>query len=213
MTKPNGKYIVLDGPDGTGKGTQIERLQAKLKSLGREVLVVREPGGTPIGEEIRNLLKSKEFPRTAETEIFLFSAARAELMREVIEPALQKGTCVISDRSFISTIAYQVYGHQRMDLLPMVADLIKYAVGDRKMDKLIILIILNIDPEVALERAKGRNAGAGDRFDDMEQGFHERVRQGYLQGAKDYPHEVVDAAGTVEEVEERIWQKIALIFA
>ena len=207
--KTRGKYIVLEGPDGTGKGTQIERLKLRLEAAGKEVVMVREPGGTPMGEAVRGLLKDAKLDRTPEAEVFLFSAARAELALRVIEPALKRGAWVISDRSHLSTIAYQIFGHKRHDLAKMVKEITAHALGSTLPDA---AIILDIDPKISLARSKKRNAGESDRFDDMQEAFHKRVRKGYLDHAKAAKLPVVDAGRTIEEVEESIWQKIQHLF-
>ena len=203
-----GKYIVIEGLEGTGKGTQVELLRKRIEKLGKEVLFVREPGGTQIGEEIRKIVKSPDLDRVPETEILLFSAARVELARTQVLPALEKGINVVSDRSFLSTIVYQTYGHNRKDLLPMVENVTKYALSGIHPD---LIIILDIDPQTGLERAKTKNAGIQDRFDDLAVPFHERVRKGYLEIAKKNKYPVIDASQSISEVEKEIWKIISPI--
>ncbi|MDD4988975.1 MAG: dTMP kinase [Candidatus Pacebacteria bacterium] len=207
--KQKGKYIILEGLEGTGKGTQVEKLRERLEKLGKRVIVVREPGGTPIGEEIRKILKSPYIIRTPETEIFMFSAARAELARQIVLPALEKGVNVISDRSFLSTFTYQIYGHQRMDLMLMFEKLTAEAVGTIRPDQ---IIILDIAPKKGLERAQKRNAGEKDRFDDLGVPFHERVRAGYIEAARKSDFPLISTDKSIEEVSEEIWQKVKKFF-
>ncbi len=199
-----GKYIVLEGPEGTGKGTQVERLALRLKAQGKKVIVVREPGSTPIGEEIRKLVKSSTLDRTVETEIFLISAARAELVRSVIMPALKEGAHVISDRSYLSTFAYQVAGAYK-DLKEMAEILTKQAIGDTHPD---FILVLDIDPQEGLKRSIKRNKGEPDRFDDRELEFHKKVRDAYLALAKESSYPVVDGSKSIEEVAEAVWAEV-----
>ncbi len=207
--KQKGKYIVIEGVEGTGKGTQVEKLRERLEKDGKKVIVVREPGSTPIGEEIRKILKSPDLDRVPETEIFLVSTARTELIRSVVLPALEKGVHVLSDRSYLSTLAYQIAGHQRQDLSLMFEILTKEAIGNGVPDT---TIILDINPKEGIERARSRNAGKKDRFDDFDIEFHDRVRASYLDSARKNGYSVISAADPIETVSENIWDAVKKLF-
>src|SRR5213592_4667325 len=145
----SGVFITFEGTEGGGKSTQITRLAERLTGLNRKVRVLREPGGTPIGEEIRHTLKHSDANRamTPETELLLMSASRAQLVREVIEPALAAGEIVLCDRFFDSTIAYQGYG-RRLDLA-QVKGIIEFAVGVTRPD---LTFLLEVPVEVSEAR-------------------------------------------------------------
>src|SRR5947208_12026265 len=144
-----GVFITFEGTEGSGKSTQITRLAERLQKLGRSVGLLREPGGTPIGEEIRHTLKHSEQNRamTAEAELLLMNASRAQLVREVIRPALQAGEIVLCDRFYDSTVAYQGYGRQ-LDL-KIVRAIVDFAVGATRPDLTLFLMV-----PVALSEAR-----------------------------------------------------------
>ncbi len=182
-----GKFITFEGIDGSGKTTQIRYLADYLESLGYEVLLLREPGGTRISEEIRRiLLDLKNEGMTAETELFLFEAARSQLVREIIVPALERGVWVISDRFHDSTTAYQGYG--RGLPLDMVRELNNRAIGD-VMPDMTILIELRAD---ARKKRLGRrhDEGMRDRLDVESEVFKQRVCDGFSAIAEEEPARV-----------------------
>lgn len=201
-----GLFITFEGTEGSGKSTQIKLLAERLSREGNEVVVLREPGGTPISEEIRHLLKHSENNRgmCAETELLLMNAARAQLVREVIRPALLAGKVVLCDRFFDSTLVYQ--GHGRGLDLQDVRRVIDYAVGETAPD---LTLLLRVPLEVSEARRVSRNAGGAvrDRFEETEQAFFERVEEGYDNLARSERDRVrmIDATKSVEEVAEAIW--------
>ncbi|MGB9911001.1 MAG: dTMP kinase [Microgenomates group bacterium] len=195
-----GIFITFEGPEGGGKSLQIEKLKEYLQETGREVVVVREPGQTSIGEQIRQILlnpKNKEMEPRAET--LLFESARAQLVEEVIKPALAVGKIVLADRFFDSTTAYQGYG--RGMNLKEIDWLNRFATGGLVPD---LTILLDVPVEVGLERR--RKSGKEDRLDKEGLEFHQRVREGYLKIAKSQPERwrVVNASRSPEEIFEEI---------
>jgi dTMP kinase len=210
-----GLFITFEGTEGSGKSTQVSLLSGRLYGLGRTVRVLREPGGTLIGEEIRHTLKHSEHnaAMAAETELLLMNASRAQLVREFIRPALAKGEIVICDRFCDSTIAYQGYGRQ-LDLT-MVKTVIDVAVGDTRPD---LTLLLTVSPAVSDERLRSRQSTLPfirDRFEEADRAFFERVAAGYDAIAAAAPERVhkVDATGPVETVRRLVWGHIELLLA
>ena len=191
-------FITLEGPEGSGKTSHIKPLMEWLTAQGYKVFATREPGGTNIGEQIRNVihdLKNTEMhPRT---ETLLYQAARAQIVERVIRPKLAEGTIVISDRYYDSTIAYQGYGHQQN--LDEVRALVRYATGGLTPD---LTILLDIDVEAGLKR-KTQNASEWNRLDAYDIDFHRRVRAGYSEMVKQDPKRwtIVDASQSWDEVQ------------
>ena len=191
-------FITLEGPDGSGKSMQVPALTEFIHSLGYEVLSTREPGGTYIGDQIREVIMRMDnksmHPRT---EILLFCAARAQIVSEVILPQLEKGVVVISDRYADSTLAYQGYGHG-VDLV-ILRQLLNFATGGLTPD---LPLLFDVDIETGLTR---RQAGGGEwnRLDDYELAFHRRVRAGYLELAAVEPQRWVrvDAGQSPQQVQ------------
>jgi dTMP kinase len=216
MSSPLLKFISLEGGEAVGKSTQIERLATRLTQLGQKVVVTREPGGTPLGESIRHLLKHAPEGRgmTPYTELLLFLASRAELVRKVIMPALDQGTWVLSDRFLDSTTVYQGAGRQ----LPseIVERVNAFAVGPNVPG---LTLVLDLEPEAARERQIRRShppgSGSFDRMEAEPVDFFERVRQGYLEVAKAHPARVkiVSAAGTIDQTADAVWKEVAHAFS
>jgi dTMP kinase len=193
-------FITLEGPEGSGKTTQIKALEEHLRSQGRDVVTTREPGGTPIGDQVRAVLTNLE--NTAmqpRTEILLFLAARAQLVEEVIRPQTLAGKLVISDRYADSTLAYQGYGHGYDRAL--LRQLLEFATGCLWPD---LTLLLDVDPEIGLKRKK--TGGEWNRLDAYAVAFHQRVRAGYLELAALEPARwvVIDAARPPEDVQKDI---------
>lgn len=177
---PQGRFITFEGIDGSGKSTQVRRLTATLQAQGKDVVTTREPGGAPGAEEIRQLVLTGDPDRwSAETEILLFTAARRDHLEKTIQPALNAGKTVISDRFADSTRLYQ--GATRGDLRRMVDQLHNLMIG-KEPD---LTFIIDMDPAVALKRGLARNSGE-DRFEDFGLPFQETLRAGFLALARDF---------------------------
>lgn len=192
-TSHRGYMVVCDGSNGAGKTTLIDRLRNHLLNQGTEVVVTREPGGTPIGEKIREILLNPDTPEMcALTELMLFGAARAQHLREKILPALQAGKVVLCDRFDSSTIAFQQYA-RGLDRA-LVERINALALGDFKPD---LYLILDLDPVAGLQRVKQRGADL-DRMEAEQLAFLQRAREGFLQQAQADPQrfKVLDAANS-----------------
>jgi dTMP kinase len=204
-----GKFITLEGGEGCGKSTQAKRLKAALERCGIEVLLTREPGGTPLAEKIRSLLKDENAdPPCDRSELLLFLAARAQLVKNVIRPALDAGRWVVSDRFSDSTLAYQGYGRELpLDFLVAAND---FACDALKSD---LTLLLDVPPEIALGRMRSREAATGTSADRIELAgaeFHARLRQGFLDLAEKEKDRfsVIDASGNEDEVWSEIWKSM-----
>lgn len=205
-----GVFISFEGSEGCGKSTQMDLLARQLRAQGHRVRTTREPGGTPIGEEIRHTLKhSKDnAAMTPEAELLLVNASRAQLVREVIQPALAAGELVLCDRFYDSTLAYQGYGRQ-LDL-KLVQSAIDIAVGGLRPN---LTLLLKVSPKIAELRRALRQATLPfmrDRFEEADRGFFERVEQGFaaLAAAEPDRFRVLDASGSMEQVSARIWELV-----
>jgi dTMP kinase len=205
--KPAGKLISFEGSEGSGKSTQIARLAARLQKLGRDVVSVREPGGTEIGEQIRNIIvhNSKGDEMCAETELLLFTAARAQLVREVIAPALKRGAIVLSDRFLDSSTVYQGIG--RNLALDPVHQINRFAVGSVMPD---LTLVIDVPTEVSLARIRQRATDVPDRMERENIDFYHKVREGYLVLAKGMPERVavIDGSTSEEATEKKIWVEL-----
>lgn len=206
----SGLFISFEGNEGSGKSTQISLLAERLRGLGHSVLTTREPGGTPIGEEIRHTLKhsSKNQAMTWEAELLLMNGSRAQLVREVIRPALARGDIVLSDRFYDSTTAYQGYGRQ-LDL-DAVKTIIDLAVGDTRP---ALTLLLMVPHDVSAERLMARQSTLPfmrDRIEEAGRSFFERVARGYQVIAAAEPKRIrpINAAGTVAQIQAAIWEKV-----
>ncbi|MEK7863249.1 MAG: dTMP kinase, partial [Chloroflexota bacterium] len=176
-------FLSCEGGEGSGKSLQARLLTEALVQRDREVVLTREPGGTPAGERIREvLLHAREIALSAEAQVLLYSSARAQNVREVITPALEAGKVVIADRFFDSTLAYQGYGHGvPLEAIRAVTDL---AVGGVVPQR---TFLLDIPVDKGLARSGWRARSTWDRFEVLDTAFHERVRQGYLRLAEGEP--------------------------
>ena len=175
-------FITLEGPEGSGKSMQICELAEYLRQQGRKVLTTREPGGTFIGDQIREvIMRMDNTMMNPRAEILLFCAARAQIVEEVIRPNLEKGLVVISDRYADSTLAYQGYGHG-LDL-GILKEILRFATGGLQPD---LTLLLDVDVEEGLNRRK-IGGGEWNRLDAQQLAFHQRVRQGYLKMAAEDP--------------------------
>jgi dTMP kinase len=205
-----GLFITIEGTEGSGKSTQIPLLAKRLSSLGYPVRALREPGGTAIGEELRYTLKhSKDnAAMTPETELLLMNASRAQLVREVIRPALAAGQIVLCDRFYDSTTAYQGYG-RKLDLriIKAITDL---AVGETRPD---LTLLLMISQELSETRRATRQSSlpfVRDRMEEADRDFFARVAAGYKRIAESEPERVqtIDASQSVEKVVASIWRHV-----
>ena len=207
-----GKYIVIEGNDGTGKSTQVAKLANYFRERGRTVCVVEEPGSddpeksTPIADELRKVIKNGDLARSAAVNVALFSAARRELWREKIQPALERGEIVLSARNYISTLVYQGRGegYDESEILRLTK-----LFTDERYLRPDIMIILSLSHD----KREGRIAMRGelknpDTFESRGQDFQEKVDDGYLEIAKDYDIPVVLADGNVEEVHDMLIDEI-----
>lgn len=200
-------FITFEGPEGSGKTTQIQLLAAWLRAQGQLVLATREPGGTAIGDRVRAiLLDAIHQEMQPQAEIFLFSAARAQIVGQIIRPHLARGGVILCDRYADSTLAYQGYGRQ-LDLvtLRLITD---FATGGLRPD---LTFCLDLPVEVGLRR---KRAGAGEEWNRMEQetlAFHERVRRGYLDMAQAEPARwrLLDATQPVEALQAILRMEVA----
>lgn len=207
-----GLLITFEGGEGGGKTTQIVRLRDKLEKAGKDVLVLREPGGTTISEQIRQVvLSSKNIGMAYTTEVLLFQAARAQIYRELVLPSLEVGKVVLMDRSRDSSVVYQgiVRGFGK-EMIEMLNDI------STKKTYPDLTILLDLEVKTGLHRRV--KSGKMDRLDMEDNDFHEKVRQAYLELANDDKSgrwHLVDAGKTIDEVDELIWQlvrqKISLI--
>jgi dTMP kinase len=206
---PRMPFITFEGSEGSGKSTQVQRLAARLKRSGVPHLVTREPGGTPIGETIRELLQfsSHNSGMTPETELLLFEASRSQLVREVIKPALERGLCVIVDRFFDSTTVYQ--GAARKLDREIVERLNAFAIGDCVPE---VTFVLDIDATTAKSRMQ--KPRRPDRMEQEPEEFYERVRQAYRELAAREPNRIVlvDGSRKTDEIEKKIWETISSRF-
>jgi len=194
-------FITLEGPEGSGKTSHIPYLVEYLREKGHTVFPTREPGGTSISEQIRDILHDlKNAEMHPRTETLLYQAARAQIVEQVIKPRLAAGEIVISDRYYDSTIAYQGYGHQQD--LDQVRALVKYATGGLTPE---LTILLDLDVEVGLKR-KTQNEVEWNRMDAYTVEFHQRVRRGYLEMVKQEPRRwvVVNSDQKWDEVQAEL---------
>ena len=197
-----GKFIVLEGGEGCGKTTQVEKLNVRLAAAGHATTVVREPGGTRIGEAIREvLLDAGNGVMTVGAELLLYMACRAQLVHEVIAPALEEGRVVLADRFLTSTIVYQgiAGGMGEQEVL----NLYRATCGETRPD---LVIVLDLSAEAGLSRIKGGR----DRVEQKPIAFHRDVRDGYLAvaGNDTERYAVVDASKPVDAVTDAVWQEV-----
>jgi dTMP kinase len=201
-----GIFITFEGGEGAGKSTQIKRLAERLRATRVEVVLTREPGGSPGAESIRNLLLNGEADRWSPmTETLLMNAARRDHIERVIAPALARGAVVLCDRFADSTRAYQGAGGS-VDAL-LISTLELAVVGDNRPD---LTLIFDLPVEEGLRRALAR-AGGEDRFESKGAAFHERLRAAYLDIARSEAERcaIIDACGTLDEVEAQVWAAVA----
>lgn len=207
-----GLFLTFEGGEGSGKTTQLTALLAFLRAAGHDAIATRDPGGTPIGKQIRRILLDRQNARlTGIAELFLYEASRAQLVQEVIRPALAQGRIVLCDRFTDSTVAYQ--GHARGLDLDLIARLNAVASDGLRPD---LTFLLDLDPEVGLARATQRPMAPDTRPDRIEEellSFHQRVRSGYRAIAAAEPERVIvlGATGSVGEIESQIRRRVEVL--
>ena len=209
-----GRLITFEGPEGAGKSTQAAMLISKLEARGIEVVYTREPGGTKLGEAIRGVLQynaAGEDP-CPESEVLLFEASRAQLVRQVIQPALERGAWVICDRFADSTTAYQGFG--RGFPVELMETINRFAIGDAVPD---MTILLDVNVSLGMQRCAKRQVGKKIQYDRIESEkleFHEKVRQGYLELARRFPERFrqVDAMRHAEPIADDVWKLVGDAF-
>ena len=208
---PRLPFITFEGSEGSGKSTQADRLAARLQRCGVPYILTREPGGTPIGESIRDLLQfaPHNSDMTPETELLLFEASRSQLVREIIKPALERGMCVIADRFFDSTTVYQ--GAARKLDRQIIERLNAFAVGVCVPD---VTFVLDVDAATAESRMQLEPRKA-DRMEQQPDRFYERVRDGYRKLARHEPERIVliNGARHANDIESEIWENLCSRFA
>ena len=207
----NGLFITFEGGEGCGKSTQIAALKTRLEAMGKTVVQTREPGGTALGESVRNLLQYDDAGQgmSPEAELLLFAASRAQHVRELVAPAIAEGQIVLCDRFLDSTTVYQ--GVARAIDSKKVDTINQFAIGDTMPD---LTILIDLPPEIGLARVHARSDGKLDRMENEAIEFFQAVRQGYLDLAKSEPKRflVLDGSQSVEELETQIWQKVEATF-
>ncbi len=204
-----GRFITFEGPEGGGKSTHVAELAAQLRAEGRVVRITREPGGTPLAETIRGLLRNEESdPPVTRSEVLLFLAARAQVVTQTIRPALARGEWVLCDRYADSTFAYQGYG-RGLDVEELKR-LNAFATEGLTPD---LTILLDVPPEVSRARLRAREAAtatAADRIEKAGEAFHRRLREGFLELARQEPERfvVIDSSGAREDVSAQILRAV-----
>ncbi|MBN2301913.1 MAG: dTMP kinase [Lentisphaerae bacterium] len=205
-----GFFVTFEGPEGSGKSTQAGLLVERLLGMGIDVVATREPGGTAVGNMIRDIVQHDAAgePVVPESETLLFGASRAQLVKMVILPALERGSWVVSDRFADSTVAYQGYG--RGFDVEQVHAINRFATGGLVPD---MTLLLDFDPEMGFNRLRERNQNTlsqNDRIENEQMAFHKAVRDGYLKLAREQRHRihVLDASGTIEDVHAVVWTYI-----
>lgn len=201
-----GKYIVIEGNDGTGKSTQVDRLQSRLGSLGIDCSQVHEPDGVPTASKLRDIIKDGRLERDAWTNVLLFTAARRLNWLQLIEPSLEKGEWVVAARNWFSTAAYQGYG-QGEDI-----DKIEQFTKDNVAKEYVnpdLTIVLDLPDEERMNRIAERGTlDRPDTFESLPDDFQQRVNAGYRYLAEERKFEMLDASENVDFVEGQIWTHV-----
>lgn len=203
MAAVRGKYIVIEGPDGTGKTTQADLLQQHLEAQGKDVMHIKEPGGSPVSEAIRTVLLDSTLERTPMTNILLFTANRHELWHAVIEPALARGTWVITTRNYWSTLAYQGFG-EGMDATIIIATTSAFTSKNYMQPDFACILTLDDIAEGARRVAQRGELEKPDTFESKDDAFQRRVREGYTAIAKQYTLPTISAAQSIKTVAAQI---------
>lgn len=211
MTMEGGRYIVIEGNDGTGKSTQVDMLAEWFRGQGRQVQIVEEPGSddpdksTPVANELRKVIKNGDLVRSPEINVVLFSAARRELWRERIQPALGRGAIVLSARNYFSTLAYQGRGEGLTE--EYIIDMTAVFTDEHYMKPDDMIVLTLEDTAVRSERIQRRGQLENpDTFESRSGEFQDKVSAAYIDLAKKYDLATIDASGTVDEIQQKIRQ-------
>ncbi len=205
----SGKFITFEGPEGAGKSTQIKLAAEAIEKNGVQCMLTREPGGTPLAEELRSIIKhyNGDEKISPETELLLIEAARSQHVKHKILPALAEGKCVLCDRFTDSSVAYQGYGRNMN--VEDVQKLNEFAIAPLKINA---TILMNIDIEEGFKRTRVRYNGKEvfDRFESQNLDFHRRLMSGFLQIAENEPHRVavIDASRSIEEIHRKVMEAL-----
>jgi len=202
-----GKYIVIEGHDGTGKSTQVERIRQRLKEQGINSIEFHEPQGTPIADAIRTIIKNGVLARDEMTNLLLFSAARHDIWHNHALPALEKGTWVVAARNYYSTLAYQGYG-EGLDL-DLIINTTRTATDERYLHPDLAVILNVTDDQTRIERIQNRgNLAIPDMFETKGFEFQSKVQEGYVTIAKSYNIPIIPANQSIDNVTEVIWRLV-----
>jgi dTMP kinase len=197
-----GKFITLEGIEGSGKSTSLDTISKSLESLNIEFIVTKEPGGGPLGKDLRKMLLDKETSISSEVELLLMMADRKNHIDNIVEPSLKKGIWVISDRYLDSSYAYQGGGRQiDVSKIDLLTELLKLPIPD-------LTLLFDLSPEIALLRAKNRSEL--DRFESEPMDFHQRIREAYLTLANNNIERyiVIDASKDIQNVKDQVQKQL-----
>jgi dTMP kinase len=197
-----GKFITLEGIEGSGKSTSLDTISKSLENLNIEFIVTKEPGGGPLGKDLRKMLLDKKTSISSEVELLLMMADRKNHIENIVEPSLEKGIWVISDRYLDSSYAYQGGGRQiEVSKIDLLTELLKLPIPD-------LTLLFDLSPEIALQRAKNRSEL--DRFESEPIDFHQRIREAYLTLANDniQRFNVIDASKDIQNVKDQVQKKL-----
>ena len=197
-----GKFITLEGIEGSGKSTSLDTISKSLENLNIEFIVTKEPGGGPLGKDLRKMLLDKKTSISSEVELLLMMADRKNHIENIVEPSLEKGIWVISDRYLDSSYAYQGGGRQiEVSKIDILTELLKLPIPD-------LTLLFDLSPEIALQRAKNRSEL--DRFESEPIDFHQRIREAYLTLANDNIERyiVIDASKDIQNVKDQVQKKL-----
>lgn len=214
MGEKLGKYIVIEGSDGTGKSTQAELLVNNLRICGLSASQVEEPGATPIGVQLRKAIKNGELDRTPETNLLLFTADRNETWKNIIAPSLEAGHWIVAARNWFSTLVYQGYGE---GLDPQtIEETTRQFVGDEYTNPDLAIVLTHKDTEALRKRIINRSSDQAevDNFEKKPESFQERLAKGYKEIARSLGDVAIHIDGlTIDEVEEKIWSSVQAKFS
>ena len=197
-----GKFITLEGIEGSGKSTSLDTISQNLETLNIEFIVTKEPGGGPLGKDLRKMLLDKRTSISSEVELLLMMADRKNHIENIVEPSLEKGIWVISDRYLDSSYAYQGGGRQiEVSKIDLLTELLKLPIPD-------LTLLFDLSPEIALQRAKNRSEL--DRFESEPMDFHKRIREAYLTLANDNIERyiVIDASKDIQNVKDQVQKQL-----